>query len=167
MNNMLELPKRKDFHNTTIVEFANNSGGLQPLKLSETIQYRKGFVNMRNVVDLFEMALKFEVIDETKIEEYEKQKSEWIKKHQPHIDKLGFHPSMIQYDDKNDFSGEVANENPEVPPFTPPPPMPKTIITIPVSVVLYFNGVQRMMVDDIKEFSELYFDYLQEQKLDL
>jgi hypothetical protein len=33
--------------------------------------------------------------------------------------------------------------------------------------VLYVNGVNRAMVDDFDEFQEVYFNYLQRQKLDI
>lgn len=175
---MLELPKRKDFHETTIVEFSNNSGGMYPLKLSETIQYRKGFINMRNIVDVFEMKLKFEVIDEEKLPEYEKVKADWIKKHHPNINSFYTQPitepaiAPLEDDYKNShdamaIAGETENIDQAVPQFVVPPPIPKKVFEIPITSVIYFNGVQRMMVDDLKEFSEMYFDYLQAQKLDI
>lgn len=156
---MLELPKRKDFHETTIVEFSNNAGGMYPLKLSQTIQYRKGFVNMRNIVDVFEMQLKFEIIDESKLPEYEKELAVWMKKHQPQ--RFGYQSIGLSGIENN----VAENTNPEVEQYAPPSPVPKKDFAIPVTCVIYFNGVQRMLVDDLKEFSEMYFDYLQAQNL--
>lgn len=161
MNNMLELPKESDYHKTSIIEARDTH---QLLKKSETILYKKGIINLRNIVDVVEQTALVNVIDEEKYPQYEAD----MKKLELQIEEqrkefLSRNPAY-QTSPTEEFSADGPVIAQPMYHHTQPP---FKSISVTGTLVLYFNGVQRFCVDDFQEFSEMYFLYLQKQKLDM
>ena len=144
MKNMLELPKPKDFYKTKFIE---TCGDMMPQKEEDAISYKSGQINLRNIVDFFQGEVKINVIDENKsVKEvdYNKLTGELLK-----------NPTRRPGERVHHY-GEPAHE-----------PPPTKAFKLKCTVITYFNGQQRVIVDDFNEFSELYFNYLQREKLDI
>ena len=136
---MIELPGKSDFHKTTNVEITQDENtGIKK------IHYRKCNIAMRSITDFTSCEMEFEVIDEEKINDYEKQVEEFKDK--------------IKKVQRGEIQIMEPIERPE-----PPTKKVKVIGTI----IYYFNGAYRIVVDDFEEFEEIYFNYLTAQKLDL
>jgi hypothetical protein len=143
MKNFIEIPRKEDYHNTTI--FDVNQVGREPQREKNMLLYHKGRINLRSIVDLHEWTINLDVIDEEKYPEWEKQRKEWA--------------------EKSEFQPEFPTASP-FPIGLPPPPVPIKTKTIKLTGVLYFSGVQRFIMDDFGDFCELYDNYLTSQKLD-
>lgn len=158
MKNMIELPTEKDFHKTTVIEQPNFN---QPMyvapKQSELILYRKANVNMRNIVDILEYEIVVDVLDESKFDEYKIKLDEFRKKRSLVGDTFPVFP-----DGRPVNEDELSAVSMDMPPICP-----TKEFRLKCTLVMYFNGIQRMLVDDFSEFSQLYFEYLQKQQLDL
>lgn len=186
MKNFIEIPKKEDYHDTTFVD-VQAASGRDPQFEKELLIYHKGRVNLRSIVDLHAFVVKMEVLDEEKYPEWEKQRKELFEKQK---NALRVVPMVDQPDGGRVFSEEVPppsepkltaelTDNPlnadliaqgepfGYPAFGPPIPPPTRIKTIKVTAILYFSGVQRFIVDDYKDFCEVYDNYLTKQKLDM
>jgi len=139
MKNMLELPKESDYHHTTIVDINQAYARGEILKKEDLIIYRKGFINLRSIIDVFENTTPLDVVDEEQYEDFLKEVKKW------------------------EQSVSVSQMYPNI----PQPQCPTKKHKVRTTNVLYMNGVQRAMVDDLDDFQEVYFNYLQRQKLDI
>jgi|GEM_PF-7047313 len=141
MKNMIEVPTKNDFHRTTNIEITSNEIGLRE------IHYRNCNVAMRSITDFTSIEMEVDVLDNEKMPEYEKQLSEFkenIKK---------FHKGELNLSERHEHI-----ERPE-------PPIKK--VKISGTMVAYFNGTARIIVDHFEDFETIYFDYLTKQKLDI
>ncbi len=146
MKNMLELPKESDYHQTTIVDINQAYMRGELLKKDDLIIYRKGFINLRSIIDVFENTLPVDVVDEEQYEDFLKEATEWKELSEAQQK----HPSILK---------QYAQ--------MPQPQCPTKKHKLKTTNVLYVNGIQRAMTDDFDEFQEVYFNYLQRQKLNI
>jgi len=188
---MMELPTGADFHTTTMIEHTPNIIEGIPTE-KNVFKYRKCSINLRNIVDLIEYEMTANVIDESKQAEYEKEYEIWQKNNptvKAYLIGSPYSVSPSPADQYGTLNGgeavefEVSPEGdmmaahgfnesdaPHMPPnanFTPPPLMPLRKLVLKATLVTYFTGVQRILVDNFEEFQELYFNYLQKQRLDI
>jgi hypothetical protein len=163
MKNMIELPTEKDFHKTTLIEVSQERKNMYTApKQDEYVMYRKCIINMRNIVDIIEYEIIADVLDESKSEEYKKQMDEFHKK--------GISAADIHFpisDEQPQIGGRTQSFGDIIPMPPMPPECPTKQFKLKCTLILYFNGIQRMIVDDFNEFSQEYFAYLQKQQLDL
>lgn len=159
MKNFIELPRKEDYHETTLID--TSVIGREAYHEKDLLLYHKGQVNMRSIVDLFEITLKVDVIDEEKFPEFEKQRNEYIEKRNAQM-RTPFQPMGGP---ENILEQEHAFAQPF--PFGPQPQLPIKTLTLKGTAILYFLGVQRVIVDDFKEFQAMYNHYLTKQKLDM
>jgi hypothetical protein len=156
MKNMLELPKKSDYHQTTIVDLNPLYAQGEILKKDDTIKYRRGMINLRSVIDVFENETPITILDENKHKAYIEEMEDWIAKN-------GIQDGIF-------YGGlpiDNINQLPQMPITNGMPKVPTKKMLVKTTNVLYVNGVHRAMVDDFDEFQEVYFNYLQRQKLDI
>lgn len=134
MKNMIEVPSEKDFHKTTCVEITQDHNGLYK------INYRKINVAMKSITDFTSLENTFEVIDEEKLPEFEKEMEKFMEKAKNH----------------SPLDGLLER------PF---PPMKK--VKVKGTSVSYFSTFTRIIVDDFDDFEKTYFGYLKLSRLDL
>lgn len=152
---MLELPKRDDYHQTTIVDLNPAYTRGEILKKDDLIHYRKGFINLRNIIDVFENSTPFDVIDEEKYDNFVREMEAWEEENKGQPKR--FYAGIPE----DNFQGLPTMQDANRPQL----PLKKFIVK--TTNILYMNGIQRAMTDDLEEFQELYFNYLQRQKLDI
>ena len=145
MKNAIEVPTELDFHKTESLEITLD----QELQCHKA-HYRKAAINMRGIIDFTSVENELSVIDETKVEEYKKAVSEFRKKY--------------QFSDSQYLPEGVRNGNGEI---ETPPELPLKNFKFQGVIILYYNGAQKLIVDDFEEFQEIYFNYLKRLRLDI
>jgi hypothetical protein len=164
MKNFIEIPRKEDYHETTLVDSTAGSGR-EPQHEKDLLLYHNGRINLRSIVDCHAFAIKIEVIDEEKFPEWEKARAEWVEKNKNRMKVVPMPGEMVV-----DPACEIPDGQYVASPFggfgPPPPPAPTITKTLKVTIILYFSGVQRFIVDDYKDFCEMYDNYLTSQKLD-
>lgn len=153
MKNFLDLPRREDFFKTTFLDLTQ--GEYQSHFKKKDIRYRKGFVNMRNIVDLSEFNVTIKVIDEERFPDFEAKMKEYGKNNLSIS--LPRPAGVIPMYPTNITDNQIEMEMPT---------LPTKDVTLKGTTVLYFNGAARMIMTDFKEFESIYFEYLQKEKLD-
>lgn len=165
MKNMIELPTEADYHKTALIDIREAH---QLMKKADTISYKKCIVNFRSIVDISEKEIFVNVIDEDKYPEYEalleknkKKREESLNRRKP----LGISQTqpVILPDQEYEVHTGLADLDDYIHISGPP----HITIKMTGTLVLYFNGLQRFVVDDFEEFQEKYFNYLKMQKLDI
>jgi hypothetical protein len=176
MKNQIELPREKDFHETSVVDY---SGALErPGHEKDVVLYRKANVNLRTITDFTEAKVNLTVLDSEKFPEFEKKEKEWqeqMERFRASVDPGGPSPFPMAefggFSAPPEFPSDAVVKQPgarvvSIGPLKRPVPEMKTI-TIKGTYILYYNGAQRMIVDDFNDFKETYFNYLNAQKLDM
>lgn len=138
MKNMIELPTREDFHRTKNFEVTNDVA----YEGVQKTHIRKCNVAMRSIIDFTSIELQVITIDKEKMPEYEKLIKQW-RENFGEAQMRGQHFYQMQ------------------------PLLPTKTEKIIGTLVSYLTGAQRIIVDDFEEFEELYFNYLNKQKLDI
>lgn len=106
----------------------------------QKVHYRDCNIAMRSITDFTSIKNEVETLDEEKLPEYEKEMEVFMEK----------------VKNRNQMDGPL--ERPE-------PPIKKVKIT--GTIVTYFNGMVRVIVDDFEDFEKEYFEYLKMSRLDL
>lgn len=106
----------------------------------QKVHYRDCNIAMRSITDFTSIEIEAETLDKEKLPEYEKEMDAFKEK----VKNMG------------QFDGPL--ERPE-------PPIKKVIII--GTIVTYFNGMVRVIVDEFDEFEKEYFNYLKMSRLDL
>jgi len=135
MKNMIEVPSEKDFYKTTNIEITHDD-----MSGVKKVHYRKCCIAMRSITDFTSCEMEFDVMDEEKIPEFEKE--------------------MIEFQEKckNYTMSDCPIERPQ-------PPTKKVLVT--GTIISYYNTAQRIIIDHFEDFEEKYFSYLKAQRLDI
>lgn len=140
---MMEIPTKKDFYKVDVLRL------LQPPNAHFSIaQYRSGRVNMKIVVDFVEFNENLVLFDESRNEEFTMQMNAWLKEQQ------------------NQPVKNVENGWSIATPTAQPSP-PTKQVTLVGTRVIYFNGQERIVMMPIDEWEDVYFGYLEVQKLNI
>lgn len=144
MQPMYILPTKSDFLAVDLLKL------IHPENAQFSIaQYRKGKINMRMVIDYREFDEHIVIFDESKNEEFSKAMSEWqANSPQPSNPNNGIQSTSLQ----------IGSGQPQ-----PPVKNVKLIGT----VVIYHGGADRIIMLPQEEWEDVYFGYLQKQKLDI
>lgn len=177
MNNMIELPTEADFHMTHIYEIREHFSGPYPGKECEAIIKRKASINMRNIVDYNELSASVNVLDEEKFpawEEKRKAQQDLINENRNKFNKAlrigrgAVGPMGMAISSENSaepsFASSVEQSMEMLPELDE---VPMRVVIIKGVSILYFNGACRLLIDNFDEFQDVYFKYLQFQKLDI
>ncbi len=156
---MLELPTEIDFYKTDFIIIHDNQH-VPYMHLKDFISESNGIINMKNIIDIFKHTIVRNVIDEEKYPEWYKNRTDFIQaSQQSHMEKHDYlKPGSPEFHSICPISFQDSPEL-ELPPIKK--------FSKEVTMVLYFNGIQRTIVDGFEEFRELYFSYLKKRSLNM
>ncbi len=163
MQTQLSLPTVADFFETKLVEIndhtvSENGQHMAPIKKeSDALKYSLININFRCVLDYTELNATVTVIDESKYDEYLKEREEFNLKHGMQA-QFQSGPLAIPTGG-NSPMGSLT--------IISPPKVPTRQISILGTLVFYYSGQMRTIVDNYNDFKEAYNNYLTKTHLDI
>ncbi len=143
MKNMIELPGKQDFYRTQNIEVTQDE-----MSGVKKIHHRNCNIAMRSIIDFTSIESEHDFIDEEKMPDYEKAVSEYKEKCKSRkISRmagsngnanLGEEMMGVEYD-----IDSLDNFHPE---------FPTKRIKFIGTIILYFNGQSRIIVDSFQDF---------------
>lgn len=179
MQTTFNMPTEKDYHKTKVIDLLHGENPGFNGYPKEMIGYRDIVINKRVITDYQKYEIKMTVLDDDKekVKAFETAKEKWCDENQVMYDEFDAMTNSINSFPHAIYPGgkikpmlkphnEMMMGMHKTPQFLSEPPVhPTRELRLPATVVMYFTGVQRMIVDDFDEFHEMYQDYLKLNKI--
>lgn len=145
MKNLYQIPTKRDFVEADFMRI------LHPEKAKFSIvQYRKGVVNMKLIIDFREFNEDMVIFDDSRNEEFSEKMKTW---------EMAMDGKLVKEETTGKIELEYMQDN------QPLPPVKR--VRLQGTVITYHNNAERVVMHTLEEWQELYFNYLQEEKLDI